>query len=328
LTCPADSRLVILEATYSSECPSLNDEINGIVIYAPSRCVGYNRTRASHLCNGKQTCTIDNNIDQQLSFSNGEQANCDFQSQSVNFDYSCVPGNLKDSMNELVHFVLLFFFEEFYSSKLPRIDICSLQSLHDVKEGFIHTPNYPSGYPNGQTCSKTVPSPDVGHRLKIYVLDFDVEGLSALQYIGIKRVNDWFQINNSGERMYGTRSAFTPLFDDVIEASLMFKSDFANSKRPYKGFLLYFIGNKQSIRDLTLSIDDFVLVTPIRGSRPLIVPTEKPKTTAAIDENIVAVLSKEPSDLSQSKSAALVGNDHQQSTIKPKIFENLFQNFR
>jgi hypothetical protein len=60
--------------------------------------------------------------------------------------------------------------------------------------------------------------------------------------LGITRINDWLQINNGGEKMYGTRPAYTLLFDDVIEASLMFKSDFANTKRPYNGFLLYFIG--------------------------------------------------------------------------------------
>jgi hypothetical protein len=45
--------------------------------------------------------------------------------------------------------------------------------------------------------------------------------------------------------MFGTRPAYTLVFDDVIEASLMFKSDFANTKRPYNGFLLYFIGTNQ-----------------------------------------------------------------------------------
>lgn len=83
-------------------------------------------------------------------------------------------------------------------------------------------------------------------RLKIYALDFDIEGLSALRFFGIKRINDWLQINNSGEKMFGTKPAYTLLFDDVIEASLMFKSDFANTKRPYKGFLLYFIGKRKS----------------------------------------------------------------------------------
>jgi hypothetical protein len=53
--------------------------------------------------------------------------------------------------------------------------------------------------------------------------------------------------------MYGTRSAYSLLFDDVIEASLMFKSDFANTKRPYNGFLLYFIGNKNEL--------DFQIIT-------------------------------------------------------------------
>jgi hypothetical protein len=55
-------------------------------------------------------------------------------------------------------------FLDFYSSKLPRIDICSLQSVDDLKEGFIHTPNYPDGYPNSLTCTKKIPAPDSGHR--------------------------------------------------------------------------------------------------------------------------------------------------------------------
>lgn len=78
--------------------------------------------------------------------------------------------------------------------------------------------------------------------MKIYVLDFDVEGFSVLRFLGIKRINDWFKINNSGEKMCGQISPYTLLFDDIIEASLMFKSDFANTKRSYKGFVLYFVG--------------------------------------------------------------------------------------
>lgn len=79
-------------------------------------------------------------------------------------------------------------------------------------------------------------------RLKIYALNFDVESLSVLRFLGIQRLNDWFQINNSGQKMSGSLAPYTLLFDDIIEASLVFKSDFANSKRPYSGFLLYFIG--------------------------------------------------------------------------------------
>jgi hypothetical protein len=58
----------------------------------------------------------------------------------------------------------------------------------------------------------------------------------------VTRINDWLEINKNNEKLYGTRPPFTLLFDDVIEASLAFKSDFANSKRSYNGFLLYFIG--------------------------------------------------------------------------------------
>ena len=81
--------------------------------------------------------------------------------------------------------------------------------------------------------------------MKIYALNFDLEGLSVLRLLGIKRVNDWLQINNSGKKMFGTLSPYTLLFDDVIEASLLFKSDFANTKRSYTGFLLYFIGSEK-----------------------------------------------------------------------------------
>ncbi|UJR38170.1 hypothetical protein I4U23_030846 [Adineta vaga] len=273
LKCPDATKLVILEVIYSSECPSLNEEKEGGSLYAPSRCMGYSRDRVSSLCNGQQTCTIDNNIGQRPSFEVNQQANCKFKGQSINVEYSCVP--------------------DFYSSKLPRIDICSLQSLHDVTEGFIHTPNYPRGYPNSQTCSKTVPSPADGHRLKIYIVDFDVEGLSAVRFFGFKRINDWLQINNSGEKMYGSRRSYTQIFDDVIEASLMFKSDFANSKRPYNGFLLYFI------------------VTPIRASRPSLTTTgEKVSSTTPV------ILSNDEllNSSNAPRGAALVANDQRSNT--------------
>ncbi|CAF1129219.1 unnamed protein product [Adineta ricciae] len=273
LKCPDESKLVILEVTYSSECPSLNEEKEGGTLYAPSRCIGYRRDVVSRLCNGQQTCTIDNNLTQRPSFIVGKQANCAFTGQSINVDYSCVP--------------------DFYSSKLPRIDICSLQSLHDVNEGFIHTPNYPGGYPNSRTCSKTVPSPPEGHRLKIYALDFDVEGLSALRLFGITRINDWLQINNSGEKMYGSRPPYTPIFDDVIEASLMFKSDFANTKRPYNGFLLYFI------------------ITPLRVAPPSTTTAEKvSSTTPAILSNDELLTSSVVP-----RGAALISNDQRSNSI-------------
>ncbi|CAF0826551.1 unnamed protein product [Rotaria sordida] len=277
LTCPEGKKLIILEVTYSSECPSPDEEKTGGVIYAPSRCIGYYRERASTLCNGQQTCTIDNSLEQRPTFLVGKQANCAFTGQSINIDYSCVP--------------------DFYSSKLPRIDICSLQSLHGLTEGFIHTPNYPNGYPNNRVCSKTVPSPDAGYRLKVYALDFDLEGFSILRFFGIKRINDWFQINNSGEKMCGTLSPYTLLFDDVIEASLMFKSDFANTKRPYKGFLLYFI------------------VTPIRGPRPSTTTTTTTEQTSSINPVILSNNNDQSTVLSESKISALKSNDRRQNNI-------------
>ena len=95
LTCPDARKIVILEVTYSSECPNPNEEKNGGAMYAPSRCIGYSRERADHLCNGKQTCTIDNSLQQRPIFSVGKQANCAFTGQSINIDYSCIPGNFQ-----------------------------------------------------------------------------------------------------------------------------------------------------------------------------------------------------------------------------------------
>jgi hypothetical protein len=96
LTCPEATKIIILEVTYSSECPNLTDEKNGGALYPPSRCVGYYRERASTLCNGQQTCMIDNNLQQRPSFLVGKQANCAFTGQSINVDYSCVHGKLKE----------------------------------------------------------------------------------------------------------------------------------------------------------------------------------------------------------------------------------------
>ncbi len=85
--------------------------------------------------------------------------------------------------------------------------------------------------------------------LKIYVLDFDIESVRVMRVTSITQINDWLEINDNGEKLYGTRPPFTLLFDDVIEASLTFKSDSTISKRVYHGFLLYFIGKRISFID-------------------------------------------------------------------------------
>jgi hypothetical protein len=92
LTCPEGTKLIILEVSYSSECPSPREEENGGTIYAPSHCIGYNRTGASHTCNGQKTCTIGNSLLQRPTFRVGSQANCEFTAQSINIEYSCVHG--------------------------------------------------------------------------------------------------------------------------------------------------------------------------------------------------------------------------------------------
>jgi len=244
--------------TYSSEC---NDELNGNSIYAPSYCIGYYRERTSSQCNGKEICVIDNSLEQRPSFLIGKQANCAFKGQSINIEYSCIP--------------------DFYSNELPSIDICSLETLDNIKEGFIHSPNYPNNYPNSLTCSKTIPAPATRNRLKIYVLDFDIESIRVTRLTSVTQINDWLEINNNGEKLYGIRSPFTLLFDDVIEASLTFKSDLTNTKRPYHGFLLYFI------------------VTPIRRSRPSVTTTNSAifsdeDSTSIIQQKVAALFTNKP----------------------------------
>jgi len=78
--------------------------------------------------------------------------------------------------------------------------------------------------------------------LKIYALDFDIESVRVTRLTSNTQINDWLEINNNGEKLYGIRVPYTLLFDDVIEASLTFTSDSSNIKRAYHGFLLYFIG--------------------------------------------------------------------------------------
>ena len=68
-----------------------------------------------------------------------------------------------------------------------------------------------------------------------------MESIRLVRVTGLTQINDWLEINQNGEKFYGTRPPFSLLFDDVIEASLTFTSDSSNSKREYHGFLLYFI---------------------------------------------------------------------------------------
>ena len=96
LNCPSAWKLVILEATYSSECPSVSEELNGTSIYPPTRCIGYYRERISTQCNGNEICTINNDLEQRPAFMVGKEANCNFKGQSINIEYSCVPGKNMD----------------------------------------------------------------------------------------------------------------------------------------------------------------------------------------------------------------------------------------
>jgi hypothetical protein len=104
LKCHPSQTIVILEVTYSSECPRIDEELNGTSIYAPSRCIGYYRERASTECNGKNSCTINNDLDQRPAFLIGQQANGAFKGQSINIEYSCIPSK----QNERIMFFFCY----------------------------------------------------------------------------------------------------------------------------------------------------------------------------------------------------------------------------
>ena len=94
LTCPEATKLLIIEVSYSSECPTIDQINEGGALYSPSHCLGYDRERTASLCNGKRTCTIDHSLALRPQFNVGKQANCAFKGQSINVEYSCVPGML------------------------------------------------------------------------------------------------------------------------------------------------------------------------------------------------------------------------------------------
>ena len=138
LTCPQSKKLVILEVSYSTACTNQSSD------YAPSRCIARHREPISSKCNGLETCSIDNRPSKNPSFNVNLDANCAFQGQSINIEYSCIQHAQND---------------------LPSIDICSSKTIGQIREGFIHSPNYPNDYGMNLDCSKTISVPEIGHRL-------------------------------------------------------------------------------------------------------------------------------------------------------------------
>jgi len=205
---------------YAAECPRDDEKINGTSIYAPSRCIGYLSESIREQCQGEETCQIDHSVDHRPQFlkNQSEKSNCDFKGESVNIEYSCIP--------------------DFHSSKLPRIDLCSLHRLDEISEGFIHSPFYPEPFVELRNCSKTIPTPEINHRLKIFAVDLDL------------KTSNWLEFNSNGNRLKTIRNPFTLIYDDIIEASIELKSSMKTKDSNPKKFLLYFI------------------VTPIRRPRP------------------------------------------------------------
>ena len=94
LACPEATKLLIIEVSYSSKCPTIVETTNDGAVYAPSHCLGYDRERTASLCNGKRICTIDHRVEHRPNFNVSKQANCAFKGQSINVEYSCVHGML------------------------------------------------------------------------------------------------------------------------------------------------------------------------------------------------------------------------------------------
>lgn len=141
---------------------------------------------------------------------------------------------------------MCFFFEDFYSSKLPRIDLCSLHRLDEISEGFIHSPFYPESFVELRNCTKTIPTPEINHRLvkKDFVL-FDEFLFFSLKIFAVDldlKTSNWLEFNSNGNRLKTIQNPFTLIYDDIIEASIELKSSTKTKDSNPKKFLLYFIG--------------------------------------------------------------------------------------
>ncbi|CAF0735370.1 unnamed protein product, partial [Didymodactylos carnosus] len=123
----------------------------------------------------------------------------------------------------------------------------------------------------------------------------------------VKKANDFLRINN-GEKLYGSRNGIQLLFDDYIGATLQFVSDFANSKRPYKGFLLYFIVTPDSprTRPTTTTAPSTTEFNPFVG-----LFDEENDTKIQKDNDVVGITNYQPV---LSKTGALIGEKQNRST--------------
>lgn len=89
--------------------------------------------------------------------------------------------------------------------------------------------------------------------LKIYAIRLNTKSVISLSSKGPKRLDDWLEINNNGEKITSlARQSYSLLYDDVIDVNLKFKTESITSKQDVIGFLLYFIGR---IRVLLLKIN-------------------------------------------------------------------------
>lgn len=110
LSCSSGKKLVILEVIYAAECPRDDEKVNGTSIYAPSRCIGYLSESIREQCQGQETCQIDHSLEHRPQFlkNQSEKSNCDFKGESIDIEYSCIPGKILSRLRNKKRNVFFF----------------------------------------------------------------------------------------------------------------------------------------------------------------------------------------------------------------------------
>ena len=156
---------------------------------------GLNDIRHFDLCNGRQSCIVEN---RPLHFEH-----CGNQSgHYLHINYTCVPQNL---------------------SHIPTYEFCHHTSIlqADTRRGFIISPNYPQEITNF-TCSLNIFRTDPADDIYIYVLDMN---LTERRFTGYGCGTDRLSINDSTlPTNWCGNTSTRPLYDtclDMLNLELM-----------------------------------------------------------------------------------------------------------
>lgn len=211
LTCEkANERLFITEQRYDND-NSYKCNVNRAEEPDTKECFAY-KQNLIELCNGKSECIIPMD---KPSFKFGFLgANCDFEAQTLQISYECVP-------------------IEYNDKAIPKYDICKTQSIDHVVHGFIHSPYFPDSYSSNTYCQLSVDIDIDTQRLEVYLIDLELEGLSKRKHVP----TDFLQINTR-EMLFGNKK-MRVVFNSTEDAVFTFKSD---TWFNYRGFVLYFKG--------------------------------------------------------------------------------------